>query len=148
MRAVAGIVILIMYYTNSFWAGYMPINSNTAFSNTMQSYNVSAVLTPDNKVDIEAYKAYGPPYYAVANLFVTGATYVYYTFSIVYVFIKYWGPLKKAFYGMVINTIRGRSIYTGFEDGATKMMRRYKEVPEWWVSNSIPNPSSHPVCIS
>lgn len=134
MRALSGIIILIMYYTNSSWAGYMPINSNTAFNNQGTAYNVSLVLTPENTVDVEAYKAYGPPYYAVANLFVTGATYVYYTFSIVYVFIKYWGPLKKAFVGMVVNTWKGQSMMTGFEDGQVRMMRKYKEAPEWWVS--------------
>ena len=30
---------------------------------------------------------------------------MYYTFSVVYVFIRYWGPLKKAFVGMIVNTI-------------------------------------------
>ncbi|KAE9363835.1 oligopeptide transporter 2 [Stipitochalara longipes BDJ] len=134
MRVISGLIILIMYYTNMSWAAYMPINSNTAFNNKMKPYNVSTVLTTANKVDIEKYKVYGPPYYAVANLFVTGATYVYYTFSIVYVFIKYWGPLKKAFVGMAVNTWKRQSIYTGFEDGQARMMRRYKEVPEWWYS--------------
>jgi hypothetical protein len=136
MRAIAGLIILIMYYTNMSWAAYMPINSNTAFNNKMEAYNVSKVLTSANKVDIDKYKVYGPPYYAVANLFVTGATYVYYTFSIVYVFIKYWGPLKKAFIGMVVNTWKRQSIYTGFDDGQARIMRRYKEVPEWWVRSS------------
>lgn len=136
MRAIAGLVILIMYYKNLAWAAYMPINSNGAFDNTMKAYNVSSVLNADNRLDLEAYKVYGPPYYAVANLFVTGANYVYYTFSIVYVFIKYWGPLKKAFVGMVTNTWYRRSIYTGFVDGNTRLMKPYKEVPEWWVSKS------------
>jgi hypothetical protein len=136
MRVIAGIIIIIMYYTNVSWASFMPINSNSAFDNHMKSYNVSAVLTPDNAVDIDKYKSYGPPYYAVANLFVTGGNFVYYTFSIVYVFIKYWRPLKKAFVGMVVNTIKRQSIYTGFSDGPARMMRRYKEVPEWWVSNN------------
>jgi hypothetical protein len=137
MRVIAGLTILIMYYKNVFWSAYMPINSNGAFNNQMKSYNVSMALNADNQVDVDKYKAYGPPYYAVANLFVTGGNFVYYTFSIVYVFIRYWRPLKKAFVGMVVNTIRRRSIYTGFEDGHSRMMRRYKEVPEWWVRNLI-----------
>jgi hypothetical protein len=111
----------------------MPINSNGAFDKQMQAYNVSKVLNQDYQVDIDAYKTYGPPYYAIANLFVTGGNFVYYTFSVVYVFIKYWRPLKKAFVGMVVNTIKRQSIYTGFDDGHSRMMRRYKEVPEWWV---------------
>jgi hypothetical protein len=136
MRVVAGIIILIMYYKNAFWSAFMPINSNGAFNNQMQAYNVSKVLNADNQVNIAQYKEYGPPYYAVANLFVTGANFVYYTFSLVYVFTRYWRALKKAFVGMIVNTIRRQSIYTGFEDGHTRLMRRYKEVPEWWVSTS------------
>ena len=136
MRAVGGIIILIMYYKNAFWSAHMPINSNGAFTNQMLPYNVSQVLDNDNHLVFDKYKAYGPPYYAAANLFVTGANFVYYTFSLVYIFIRYWRPLKKAFVGMVVNTIRRRSIYTGFEDGHTRMMRSYKEVPEWWVSHS------------
>jgi hypothetical protein len=134
MRVLTGIIILIMYYKNAYWSAYMPINSNSAFSNKMQSYNVSLVLDSDNHVNVGKYKAYGPPYYAIANLFITGGSFVYYTFSVVYVFIKYWRPLKKAFVGIVVNTLKRRSIYTGFEDGQARMMRRYKEVPEWWVS--------------
>lgn len=132
MRVISGIVIIIMYYTNASWGAYMPINSNGVFDNTMASYNVSRVLNDDFRVDVDSYKSYGPPYYAIANLFVTGGNFVYYTFSIVYVFIKYWTPLKKAFVGTVVNTIKRRSIYTGFTDGHTRMIRRYKEVPEWW----------------
>ncbi|KAK2593332.1 hypothetical protein QQS21_008975 [Conoideocrella luteorostrata] len=132
MRVAAGLVIIIMYYKNAMWSAYMPINSNAAFDNTMKPYNVSKVLTAENEVDINKYKSYGPPYYAISNLFVTGANFVYYAFSIVYIFIKYRGALKKAFVGIVVNTINRRSVYTGFEDGHTRMIRRYKEVPEWW----------------
>jgi hypothetical protein len=94
-------------------------------------------LNVDSQLDVAKYKTYGPPYYAIANLFVTGGNFVYYTFSVVYVFIRHWRPLKKAFVGMVVNTLRRRSIYTGFDDGHSQMMRRYKEVPEWWVRKPI-----------
>jgi len=134
MRLLAGVLILILYYKNAFWSAFMPVNSNSAFDNHMKPYNVSKVLTPDYKVDIDGYKSYGPPYYAVANLFVTGANFVYYTFSVVYVFVKYRAALRKAFVGMIVNTIKRRSMYTGFEDGHSRMMRRYPETPEWWVS--------------
>ncbi|KAL8419048.1 hypothetical protein RB594_002305 [Gaeumannomyces avenae] len=132
MRVIAGIVILILYYTNAFWSAFMPINSNGAFDNTQQQYNISRVLGSSNQVDRAKYLEYGPPYYAIANLVVTGGNFIYYTFSIVYVFTKFWKPIKKAFVGIVVNTIKRRSIYTGFTDGHTRMMHRYKEVPEWW----------------
>jgi OPT family oligopeptide transporter len=132
MRVIAGLVIIIMYYKNAFWSAYMPINSNGAFDNTGSQYNVSKVLNENQRLDVAKYKEYGPPYYAIANLFVTGGNFIYYTFSIVYVFVKYWRPIKKAFVGMVVNTWHRRSIYTGFDDGHVQRMRKYKEVPEWW----------------
>lgn len=132
MRVIAGLIILIMYYKNAFWAAFMPINSNGAFDNQMGQYNITKVLDANNSLDIDRYKDYGPPYYAIANLFVTGANFVYYTFSIVYVFTKFWRPIKKAFVGIVVNTIRRRSVYSGFTDGHTRVMHAYKEVPEWW----------------
>ncbi|KFA54222.1 hypothetical protein S40293_08147 [Stachybotrys chartarum IBT 40293] len=132
MRVIAGIVIIIMYYRNAFWSAFMPINSNGAFDNTGKQYNITRVLDDNQRIDVDRYRSYGPPYYAIANLFVTGGNFIYYTFSIVYVFTKYWTPIKKAFVGMVVNTWKRRSIYTGFVDGQTRMMRKYKEVPEWW----------------
>ncbi|KAI7920704.1 hypothetical protein M9X92_005710 [Pyricularia oryzae] len=133
MRALSGIIILIMYYKNAFWSAFLPINSNSAFDNTAKPYNISMVLNSDDTLNMQKYEAYGPPYYAIANLFITGVNFIYYTFSIVYVFTKFWKPIKKAFVGIVVNTIKRRSVYSGFEDGHTRMMRvNYKEVPEWW----------------
>ena len=90
------------------------------------------VLNDNQRIDMDKYLEYGPPYYAIANIFVTGANFIYYTFSIVYVFTKYWRQIKKAFVGMVVNTWKRRSIYSGFSDGQTRLMQQYKEVPEWW----------------
>jgi hypothetical protein len=152
MRVISGVIILIMYYKNTAWAAYMPINSNSAFTNTMESYNVSRVLNDagTGSVNVESYlNGYGPPYYAIANLlvlrppsthsstdhpcrFVTGGNFVYYTFSLVYVFVKYWRPMRKAFGGIITTALKRQSNYTGFNDGNIRMMRNYPEVPEWW----------------
>ncbi|KAK8090489.1 OPT-domain-containing protein [Apiospora hydei] len=115
MRALSGLIILIMYYKNAFWAAYMPINSNGAFDNKMGQYNVSKVLDDTNGVDIAKYKEYGPL-----------------TMPLPTCSSRFWKPCKKAFVGIVVNSIKRRSVYTGFADGHTRMMRIYKEVPEWW----------------
>ncbi|ORX40798.1 OPT oligopeptide transporter protein-domain-containing protein [Kockovaella imperatae] len=134
LRIFGGIVILALYFSNSMWGAYLPINSNGVFDNKGQNYNYTKVINADSTVNLDGYKDYGPPYYTTSNLFVTGGNFVYYTFSIVYVFVKYRYALKKCFVGMVVNTWKRRSIYTGFTDGATRMMRKYPEVPEWWYS--------------
>jgi len=134
LRVFGGIVILAMYYSNAMWTAFLPPNSNGVFDNTGAAYNYTRVINDDSTINLDGYKEYGPPYYTISNLFVTGGNFVYYTFSIVYVFVRYWKPLKKCFVGMAVNTWKRRSIYTGFNDGATRMMRNYKEVPEWWYS--------------
>lgn len=134
LRIFGGIVILAMYFSNAMWGGYLPPNSNGVFDNQGLSYNYTRVINDDMSINLDGYKEYGPPYYTTSNLFVTGGNFVYYTFSVVYVFVKYRHAMKKCFYGMAINMWKRQSIYTGFDDGATRMMRRYPEVPEWWYS--------------
>ena len=132
MQFISGIVLLILYFKNVSWAAYMPINSNNSFDNKMASYNLSRILNADNTLNREAYLAYSPPYYAIGYLYSQGAQFVYFTFSMVYVFIRYWKIIKKAFGNLIQNNLKGRSIYTGFDDGHCQLMRKYPEVPEWW----------------
>jgi len=40
--------------------------------------------------------------------------------------------MKKAFGGIITTALKRQSNYTGFNDGNIRMMRKYKEVPEWW----------------
>ena len=134
LQVFGGLVIIALYYKNAMWGGYLPPNSNGVFNNHGTPYNYTQVINTDNTINIDGYKQYGPPYYTTSNLFVTGGNFVYYTFSLVYVFIKYRKAMYKCFVGMVVNTWKRQSIYTGFNDGATRMMRHYPEVPEWWYS--------------
>ena len=112
----------------------MPLNSNGTFDNQFKSYNLTRVLNPDNTLNEAAYRAYSPPYYSISFLFTMGANNAYYTFSAVYVFTRYRKVIWKGLSGMVINTMKGRSIYTGFNDGNSRLMRKYPEVPEWWYA--------------
>ena len=135
LRVFGGIVILAMYFSNAMWSGYLPANSNAVFDRFGQPYNYSKVINyKEQTIDLQGYQAYGPPYYTISNLFVTGGNYVFYTFSLVYIFTKYRKALYKCFVGMAVNMWKRQSIYTGFDDGAIRMMRRYPEVPEWWYS--------------
>ncbi|ORX38167.1 OPT oligopeptide transporter protein-domain-containing protein [Kockovaella imperatae] len=134
MRVISGVIIIILYFANVSWGGYLPINSNGIYNNKGKTYNVSMVLDEKLQVDIDKYNDYGPPYYSISNLFITGANFMYYTFSIVYVFIRYREQIVKAYYGVVMNVVKRRSGYHGFTDGNTRMMLAYPEAPEWWYT--------------
>jgi len=45
--------------------------------------------------------------------------------------------MKKAFGGIITTALKRQSNYTGFNDGNTRMMRKYKEVPEWCVNEVL-----------
>lgn len=122
-----------IWYTNSKWTGFLPINSNQLFTNTGELYAVTKVVTSNSLFDEEAYKQYGPPFYTAANLVVYGAFFAIYPFLFFYVHIMYWKQIKSAFIGLwkIVRNFRTSSTYDGFNDSFSRSMTRYKETPEW-----------------
>jgi hypothetical protein len=49
-----------LYFTNTWYAKYMPISSGGSFDNTGAKYNVTRILTADATFDEESYQAYSP----------------------------------------------------------------------------------------
>ncbi|KAK7681140.1 hypothetical protein QCA50_015755 [Cerrena zonata] len=78
---------------------------NNIFTNTGEYYAVTEVLNSNNLLDKQKYDEVGPPFYSAANLVLYG----------------------------IFKTIRNfrTSTYEGFNDPHSRMMARYKEVPEW-----------------
>jgi OPT family small oligopeptide transporter len=130
-RVLSGLIILGMYYGNFYWSAYMPLNSNESFANDGYVYDVNKILTDGATVDVEAYKAYGPPYFSGANVFGQGAWFAWYPMTLFYVRIKHWEALQKSFIEMYQGVRYRTSIYDGNNDAHTRMMRKYKEVPDW-----------------
>ena len=126
---LSGIVIIGMYYSNMYYSAYIPINSNDAFTNTGQPYNVTEVLT-DGLLDEAKYQNYGFGYYSAANIWGQGAWFSWYPLCLIYVGITQWQMIKQA-YDTLVNSIRRRG-GIGFQDAHSRMMSAYKEVPDWW----------------
>ena len=55
-----GIIAPILYYTNTWYAKYLPISSTHSFDNTGKSYDVTQIIDENNSFDLEKYKAYSP----------------------------------------------------------------------------------------
>lgn len=53
-------VVPALYYTNTWYAKYLPISSTHSFDNTGQSYDVTRIINDDAAFDLEKYKAYSP----------------------------------------------------------------------------------------
>jgi hypothetical protein len=54
------IVSPALYFTNTFYAQYLPFSSSSSYDNTQGVYNVSRILTPEQEFDPAKYKEYSP----------------------------------------------------------------------------------------
>lgn len=130
---IAGFVLIpAVFYTNYKWSAYFPINSNKIFHNTGKRYDVTEVLT-NGLLDKEKYMSYGPPFYTAANLVVYGAFFALYPFAIIYSFVVDWKAIKASYFDLV-DAVKNprRSNFDSHDDNHSKMMSKYREVPDWW----------------
>ncbi|KAK9470396.1 OPT oligopeptide transporter protein-domain-containing protein [Dipodascopsis tothii] len=127
-----GVVVVALYWTNYRWGAYLPINSNQLFSNMGVKFNVSRVLT-DGLLDEDKYQAYSPPYMSSGNLVYLGAFLMMYTLSFLYTLATEW-PMLRAAVRSFWQGLRNRkgSTYAQYGDPVSRLMTRYKEVPDWW----------------
>ncbi|KAK9460478.1 OPT oligopeptide transporter protein-domain-containing protein [Lipomyces oligophaga] len=129
---VAGLTLLILFYTNVKFSGYLPPNTSTVFDRFGEDYNLTKVLT-NGVFDQEKYMAYSPPYMSAGNYMYTCAAYTMYTFTFVYIFVSEWRIFKDAIQGMITSLKdRKSSNYERYKDPLSVMMREYPEVPDWW----------------
>lgn len=133
---IAFFCIVGVYYTNYKWTGFLTINSNSIFDNTGESYQVQKVMS-NGKLDLAKYAQYGPPYYTAANLVVYGAFFAIYPFGFIYTLWEDWTNVKKAMIGFFDMLKNPKSLFTesnfaNYKDPHSRMMSRFKEVPDWW----------------
>ncbi|XAR57990.1 hypothetical protein NMG60_11026314 [Bertholletia excelsa] len=107
------------------WAKTFPIFSDGLFTSTGQDYNITAIIDPDFHVDMKAYEQQGPLYLSTFFAISYALSFACLAASVVHVLLFHgrdlWQQTKSAFQEKKM-------------DVHTKLMRRYKQVPEWWFS--------------
>ena len=112
----------VLYYTNVWDLGNFPISANEPYDRFGRSYNISRIITTDNKFNLTAYDEYSPLYlpapYAVTYLLAFTLSTCVDVHTLLY---------------------HGRSLLNGLknikvekDDIHAKLMRNYPEVPDWW----------------
>lgn len=126
-------VIIAIYYSNTSWTGYLPLNSNSLYTNTGEEYEVLEIVNDAGLFDQAKYEEIGPPFYTAANLLCYGAFFALYPFQLVYEFGTQWRPMYEATKSIIhgFKNIR-RSVYRELSDPHSVMMRAYPEVPDLW----------------
>ncbi|KAF8837165.1 OPT oligopeptide transporter [Paxillus ammoniavirescens] len=127
-NVIAGFVIFfwiiapIIYYTNTWYAKYMPMQSRTSFDNTGASYDVSKILTSDNQLNMTAYEEYSPLFLSTTFAISYGLSFASITSTIMHAFL---------FFRKQIWTQARRSMNEQ-PDIHARLMSKYRQVPEWW----------------
>ena len=114
----------ILYYTNTWYAKYMPISSRTSFDNTGASYDVTRILTPEATLDIKKYEAYSPLFLSTTFALSYGLSFASITATIVHTALYF----RKQIW------VQARRSLSEQPDIHARLMSRYRQVPEWWYS--------------
>jgi len=128
---LGGLIILGIYYSNMYNTAYLPINSSAAFTNNATSYRVQNVIT-DNKFNETLYQDYSPPFYSAGYVLTVGANFAFYPVYFLYIMVNQWTTVSTAYVDFYKGLRHGKGNYEGAMDVHSRLMAKYKEVPDWW----------------
>ena len=124
--------IIGLYYTNTYWTGYLPINSNRVFDNTGQLYNISRAIDSRGIFDAEKYEDYSPAYLAAGNLSVYLFFFGVYPATLVYAYLYHRYEIVTGFKNLINSFRKKKDTEIGqYQDVHNRLMAKYPEVPEW-----------------
>ncbi|XP_034683374.1 oligopeptide transporter 7-like isoform X2 [Vitis riparia] len=117
------VITPVAFWFNVYKAKAFPIFSDDLFIATGQRYNISAIIDSKFHVDIQAYERQGPLYLSTFFAMSYGVGFACLTATVVHVFL---------FHGKEIWQLSKSAFQENKMDVHTKLMRKYKQVPEWW----------------
>jgi OPT family small oligopeptide transporter len=120
-------VIVPIYWTNTWNTGYFSIITNGLSDSTGNSYNVSKILS-NGKLDVAEYESYGPAYMSASYAIMFFCFFGLYMSGIVHVALYNRHQLYKG----LKSFLKWGNAHDDHEDVHNRLMRSYKEVPEWW----------------
>ncbi|XP_028805920.1 oligopeptide transporter 7-like [Neltuma alba] len=121
--SVMYILTPLSYWLNVYKAESFPIFSDELFKSNGQTYNISAIVDSHFHLDIAAYERQGRLYLSTFFAMTYGVGFAALSATIVHVAL---------FHGREIWEQTKSSWVKSKMDIHTRLMRRYKQVPEWW----------------
>ncbi|KAJ7106264.1 OPT oligopeptide transporter protein-domain-containing protein, partial [Mycena epipterygia] len=120
-------VIAAIWYTNTWNTGYLPINSNIVFDNTVNLYNVTAVIGSNTLFNQTLYEEYSPAYLSASYAVVYGVFFATYTATLTHAFLYHRHEIAHGFRSILSR----RKTSEMHADVHVRLMEHYNEVPEW-----------------
>ncbi|PFH46867.1 hypothetical protein AMATHDRAFT_153607 [Amanita thiersii Skay4041] len=117
----------ILYYTNSWQLAYFPISANEPYDRFGEVYDVSKVLTVEDRFDLIAYENYSPLYLPATYAMTYLLAFALSTCVIVHTLLYHGYTLLNGL----------KRIRVEADDIHAKLMRNYPEVPDWWYASAF-----------
>ncbi|KAK5656720.1 hypothetical protein OQA88_4268 [Cercophora sp. LCS_1] len=128
-------VIIVFYYTNAFNTGYIPINSNRTFDHFGLRYKVKDIIDERGIFDGSKYEQYSPPFLSAANVVVYMFFFAMYSATVTYGILYHRHEIMlgmRDLWQSVKARKAGENTQKSDLDVHNRLMKAYKEVPEWW----------------
>ncbi|XP_009773684.1 oligopeptide transporter 7-like [Nicotiana sylvestris] len=117
------VVTPLMYWSNVYKAKNFPIFSDGLFKENGQDYNISSIIDQNFHIDLEKYEHEGRLYLSIFLSLTYAFSFACLTATVVHVFL---------FHGQELWQLSKSALKEKKMDVHTKLMRKYKQVPEWW----------------
>ncbi|XP_026456249.1 oligopeptide transporter 7-like isoform X1 [Papaver somniferum] len=117
------VITPITYWLNIYQAKTFPIFSDGLFTSTGQKYNISAIVDSNFRLDVDAYERIGPLRISTFFAMAYGICFACLTSTIMHVLLFHGSEI----WGLTKGAMQEKNV-----DIHTRLMRRYKQVPEWW----------------
>jgi len=128
-------VVVGFWYGNLYDTGYLPINTNRVYDHFGNLYNVSRAINDRGLFDEDKYAAYSPPFLGAGNVVIYMFFFGIYTSTLTYALLYHRREIVTGFKG-IWNSMRKKGPTLNDEthdlDVHTRLMKAYREVPEWW----------------
>ncbi|EWC48007.1 hypothetical protein DRE_02586 [Drechslerella stenobrocha 248] len=116
------LVSIAVHYSGAWYSAYLPISDSHSYDNTAHQYNVSRILDENHRLDPAKYESYSPLFLSTTFAMSYGLSFAAIAAVIVHTAL-YHG--KEIWYRM-------KSARTQEDDIHMKLMKKYKDSPDWW----------------
>lgn len=113
-----------IHFGNVWYGHYLPFSDSSSWDNTQHHYNVSRIVTPERTLDLAEYENYSPLFLSTTYAMAYGLSFASMT-ALVFSTVLFHG--KEIW-------LRLRDTKHSLDDVHSVMMRKYKQVPDWWFA--------------
>ena len=117
------LVVPIIYFTNTLYSAYFPVNSSQTFTNTGAPYDITQVVT-DGLFDVEKYRNYSPVFLSASFFMNYCLSFAALTAVVTHTYLWYGRDILK----------RLRTSIKDEKDIHSRLMARYPDIPHWWFA--------------